>query len=207
MRILGIGLLLTALLGGMGCVTTADNETGWISLFDGTTLSGWEMLDGFDEFTVSDGAIVGTGDGQSGGVLVYSGNVQGASFKDFELRAEVYVSAESNSGIIFHADRYDPYTSSIEAQINNSEENEKKTGSLFAGGTESVVVSENQVPPGTWFTYHILVRGKLVELSINGKRVAEYIEQPADNFLTGGALCFQAPMGTVKFKSIMIKPM
>jgi hypothetical protein len=192
MRILGIGLLLTALLGGMGCVTTADNETGWISLFDGTTLSGWEMLDGFDEFTVSDGAIVGTGDGQSGGVLVYSGNVQGASFKDFELRAEVYVSAESNSGIIFHADRYDPYTSSIEAQINS---------------TESVVVSENQVPPGTWFTYHILVRGKLVELSINGKRVAEYIEQPADNFLTGGALCFQAPMGTVKFKSIMIKPM
>src|SRR5688500_17148814 len=100
-RPLGIAFLL--LVAFVCPVVAGDDETGFVSLFDGKTLDGWTAQDdaAASSFKVEDGALVCNG---SFTHLFYSGKVSDASFKNFELRAEFKTSPRSNSGIFFHTE-------------------------------------------------------------------------------------------------------
>ncbi|WP_247237379.1 family 16 glycoside hydrolase [Telluribacter sp. SYSU D00476] len=70
-------------------------ETGWIDLFDGSTLNGWVQLNGTHTFAVEDGAIVGrTKEGSPNSFLSTR-----QKFSDFELELDVMVDSVTNSGI------------------------------------------------------------------------------------------------------------
>ena len=70
-------------------------DTGWIDLFDGSTLNGWVHLNGSHTYTVEDGAIVGrTVAGSQNSFLCTT-----REFDDFELELEVMVDSVTNSGI------------------------------------------------------------------------------------------------------------
>lgn len=45
-----------------GCATSAEaqGDDGWVALFNGENLDGWEQKNGIAKYTVEDGAIVGT---------------------------------------------------------------------------------------------------------------------------------------------------
>ena len=63
----------------MSC--TAQNKAisdGWISLFDGKSLSGWKVGENASTFSVKDGAIVANGPVAH---LFYDGNVKNHDFK------------------------------------------------------------------------------------------------------------------------------
>ena len=80
--------------------TYAEDAGEWIPLFDGKSLQGWKAAgERASAFSVADGQIVVHG-GRSH--LFYSGPVQGANFKNFELSTEVMTRPGANSGIYFH---------------------------------------------------------------------------------------------------------
>jgi Domain of Unknown Function (DUF1080) len=79
-------------------------KEGWTSLFDGKTLNGWKELAGTAQYTVENGAIVGTGVAGSGNSFL----VTDKEFSDFVLEMDVKIDdTSSNSGIQLRS-HYDP---------------------------------------------------------------------------------------------------
>ena len=79
-------------------------KEGWTSLFDGKTLNGWKELAGTAQYTVENGAIVGTGVAGSGNSFL----VTEKEFSDFVLEMDVKIDdTSSNSGIQLRS-HFDP---------------------------------------------------------------------------------------------------
>jgi hypothetical protein len=74
----------------------AQAQDGWVSLFDGKTLSGWKRVAGTAQYTVENGAIVGTTVANSGNTFL----ITEKEFGDFVLEMDVKIDdTTSNSGI------------------------------------------------------------------------------------------------------------
>jgi Domain of Unknown Function (DUF1080) len=79
-------------------------KEGWTSLFDGKTLNGWKELAGTAQYTVENGAIIGTGVAGSGNSFL----VTNQEFGDFVLEMDVRIDdTSSNSGIQLRS-HFDP---------------------------------------------------------------------------------------------------
>ena len=77
----------------------AEDEKGWVSLFDGKSLDGWKIAENPKAFSVQDGQIVVNGER---GHMFYDGKVANHNFKNFELKVELMTTPGSNSGIYIH---------------------------------------------------------------------------------------------------------
>ena len=191
----------------------ASDEAGFISLFDGKSLDGWRASEHRDSCKVANGEILMGGGERSH--LFYNGPVQNHDFKNFELRLEVMTEPHSNSGVFFHTQyqETDWPAKGYEAQINNSHEDWRRTGSLYAVKD----LDTTPVKDGQWFDYDIRVEGKQITFKINGQTVLDYTEpvnppQPdatRDRRLSHGTIALQAhdPGSLVHFRNIRIKPL
>ena len=75
---------------------TAASQDGWITLFDGKNLDQWEAAPtDAVTYAIEDGSVVAHKKDPKATVNLVSKQ----SFKDFELRAEFWVSDDANSGI------------------------------------------------------------------------------------------------------------
>ncbi len=106
-RLLSIAALPAALVLA-GAARAAD---GWIDLFNGKNLDGWEQHSGTAKYRVEDGAIVGTTVLKTGNTFLCTKRTYG----DFILEFEFKVAANINSGVQF---RSEFYTSETEKEIN-----------------------------------------------------------------------------------------
>lgn len=143
---------------------------GFYPLFDGKTFAGWRVGKNAETFKIADGAIVVNGDVAH---LFYDGPVHNHDFKDFHFKAEVMTFPNSNSGIYFHTEYQDASwpAKGFECQVNNTfVKDPRKTASLYAVKD----VMDAPAKDGEWFTYEILVKGKHIELKINGKTANSY---------------------------------
>ena len=125
---------------------TGDGE--WVSLFDGTTLSGWTKGGRkASKWEVEDGSIVGSGRSS----MLYSPK---GDYKNFRFRAEVKINDHGNSGMYFRCPTTDgDFSKGYEAQIDSTHRDPIRTGSLYG----FIHVYKQLVPPDTWFTYEIEV--------------------------------------------------
>ena len=190
---------------------TADTEKkGWISLFDGKSLAGWKVGANATTFSIENGAIVANGNVAH---LFYDGPVQQHSFKNFELKVDVMTMPGSNSGIYFHTAYQESSwpKKGYEVQVNNSQSDWRRTGSLYAiQDVRDVYVKDEE-----WFTEHITVKGKRVTVHINNKLVVDYTEPDnvqreegmKDRLLSQGTFALQGhdPKSKVLFKNIKVK--
>ena len=94
---------LTTLLAGLFLSATSHAE--WVDLFDGESLDGWEAKNGWAEYRVEDGAILGKSVPKSPNTFLTTGEVYG----DFELELEVKVDEGLNSGIQFRSLSFPEY--------------------------------------------------------------------------------------------------
>lgn len=191
----------------------AGSDDGWIVLFDGHSLDGWSPSEHKDSFKVEDGAIVAGGGGRSH--LFYSGPVQNHVFKNFELKLEAKTEPGANSGVYFHTEYQESGwpNKGYEAQVNNSQADWRRTGSLYA--VEDI--RQSPVEDGEWFEYDIIVRGKQITLKINGETTVDYtepenpplLEDMRERKLSSGTIALQAhdPSCTVYYRNIRIKPL
>lgn len=189
-----------------------STSNGWISLFDGQSLNGWKVGENASTFHVENGSIVANGPVAH---LFYVGDVNNHDFKNFEFKADVMTTPGSNSGIYFHTAYQESSwpKKGYEVQVNNSHEDWRRTGSLYAiQDVKEVYVKDNE-----WYTEYIKVQGKHVTIKINDKTVVEYdepenVQRPADmaeRKLSSGTFALQGhdPKSKVFYKNIMVKPL
>jgi hypothetical protein len=193
-----------------------DPDRGFVPLFDGKSLDGWTAQDpatAAAAFKVEDGTIVCNGPFTH---LFYSGKVNDAKFKNFELRAEFKMGPTSNSGIFFHTENpggKKKVEKGYECQIcgDSYTKDPKKTGSLY----DIEDVKESPAKDGEWSTYVIRVEGKHIVLQVNGKTTVDYTEPDPPNrkkgregrVISSGTFALQAhdPVSKVWFRNMRVK--
>ena len=184
------------------------DAAGFYTLFNGRDLTGWKASENKDCFSVKGGCIVAHGKRSH---LFYTGPVNKATFKNFELVAEVMTHPKSNSGIYFHTEYREKGWpgKGYECQVNATHSDRKKTGGLY--GCKDVMDTAPHKDK-EWFTYYIKVQGKKVTIKINGKVTCEYTEPAGASGgrkLSSGTIALQGhdPGSTVLYKGVKIKPL
>ena len=153
-------------------LTTAEKAEGWVSLFDGKTLDGWEHNQEYNGFEVKDGAIVGTGEFCH---LFYMKE----KYKDFELKIDCKVNKNGNGGVYIKVPQKEKGwpVKGFELQMNNSHSDKVKTGSLY----NIVRIYKAQHGDDEWFTYHLIAKGNTLTVSVNGEVLYQYVD-PVEAF-------------------------
>ncbi len=162
-----------------------------LSLFNGETLTGWSTTDDFS-WRVEQGAIVAAGSGE--------GYLQSdAEFTDFTLSLEFWVDATTNSGVFIRCQdrsRIHP-DSCYELNIwDRHPRQEARTGAIVFRAMPPLAQVDTV---GRWNRMQVTVRGRSLELAINGEVTARL----EDAALPGGFIALQhAENGVVKFRNI-----
>ncbi len=208
-RLSGALAALLVLVAGSASYSTAQDD-GWVPLFDGKTLNGWKVGENADTFSVVDGVLQVFGPRAH---LYYDGPVNDHRFTNFEWKADVMTFPNANSGMYFHTEYQEGGWPSkgYEVQVNNSHTDTIRTGSLY----NIVNVTTPPAKDHEWFTQHIVVRGKQVTISVNGKQLVDYtepanVERPAsmkERVLSSGTFALQGhdPKSKVHYRNIMVK--
>lgn len=209
------GIVLMLVLGAMtvGCsqrsfeltpleeLPEADAD-GWISLFDGETLDGWQHArsPGDSHFwTVEDGAMANDADNGRDLATV-------ANFKDFELQIEYRIVPGGNSGVYLRG--------RVEVQILDShgkaEVNAGDDGAVYDQYAPLVNASR---PAGEWNKLDIRYAGDKLTVKLNDRLVQDNV---TISRVTGGALpggvnepgpiMLQGDHGKVWFRDVRIRP-
>ena len=183
--------------------TSESQSKGWISLFDGKSLTNWKASEHPGTFSVGDGMITVFGERAH---LFYTGPVLNHDFKNFEFKAQVMTTPGSNSGIFVHTTYQEEGWPSkgYEIQVNNSHTDWRRTGSVYALQD----VKEAPAKDNEWFTEHIIVQGNKITVMVNGKTINEYTETDPAKLTTGTfALQGHDPKSKVFYKDVMVKPL
>ncbi|WP_025761918.1 3-keto-disaccharide hydrolase [Dyadobacter tibetensis] len=192
--------------------TQVHAQDGWVSLFNGQNLDGWEVGENASSFSVSEGRIKVAGPKAH---LFYMGPVKNHNFKNFEFQATVMTMSGANSGIYFHTTFQEASWPKLgyEVQVNNSHTDWKRTGSLY----NVVDIKENYARDNEWFSEYIKVEGKHITVKINGVTVVDYEEKDVDKrpedtidrIIKSGTFALQAhdPKSVVYYKDIKVRPL
>ena len=202
---LTVALCCTGAFAADNTLTEAEQQDGWILLFNGQDFGGWRIDKWNQEcFSIEDGAMKCHG---KPSMIYYDG--EGKEMNDFHFVADVMTQPGANGGIFFHTKYQDKgWPAGHEAQIDNSHKDPVRTGSIY-------IVAKNLEAPAKdneWFKYEIIVRGRTIETKVDGKTVVTY-DEPSDvqgsRKLSSGTIGIQAhdPGSVVLVKNIKVKPL
>lgn len=168
-------------------------ESEWISLFDGESLTGWKRFNA-DEigplWSVEDGAIKCDGQGHGEGSPEFGGSlVTLETFGNFELELEWRISEGGNSGILYHVlegpEFSHAYVTGPEFQVRDDgpgatteAEKNKMAGSSYDMFAAPATKKLN--PVGEWNSAKIVYIDGKVEHWLNGEKVVEFDESSED---------------------------
>lgn len=220
---------------GVACATgmvataaDAADEQGFVAIFDGATLDGWE---GKSEFwSVADGAIVGQTTAENptkGNTFIFW---RQGELDDFELRLSYRITG-GNSGIQYRSRDFGDfvaggYQADIDSGTTYSGINyeERGRGILVTRGkrmeiaadgtkTEGEPIGESdalqaKVNQGDWNDYRIVAEGPRLRHYINDQLMSEVIDHEVGKRVEKGILALQLHAGPpmkVEFKNIRLK--
>jgi hypothetical protein len=167
---------------------------GWISLFDGVSLFGWD-IPGNTNWHVEDNCIVADSGEQSLLTTAFD-------FDDFEFRCDFHLEAGGNSGVFLRtaADFKTPATDSYELNICDFHES-FPTGSLVARH------KAEQVPAveGGWHTFRVICHGKRIQVWLDETEIIDFDDDSADSRSTG-TIGLQMREGRIAFRNVFLKP-
>ena len=173
-------------------VPEMPNAQGWAKAFDGTTLSGWEMVDP-GGWEMKDGVLLGKGP--------RSHLFSPRTYTNVEFKAEIRLNNKGNSGMYFRAQKGPGWPKGYEAQVENTSSDPQRTGSLY----NLSKVTEQLIQDDTWWTQHVIAIGKRTLIKVNGKVVTDFVDEKATH--TAGYLALQQhdPGSKVEYKNVMIR--
>ena len=191
----------------------------WAPLFDGKSLNGWTASENKSSWKVKDGCLFADGPRSH---LFYSGSVNAARFKNFELEVEVMTQPGCNSGVYFHTAYQESNwpQKGFEIQVNNTALGEgtyrerKRTASLY--GVRNVY--KQFVKDGEWFKLRAEVRGKNVRVWLNGMMTVDFTEptppvlaegSERGRFIDAGTFALQChdPGSKAMYRSVRVRPL
>ncbi len=170
-------------------------RAGWISLFDGTTLFGWDVP-AESNWHVEDGSIVADSGDRSLLMTPFS-------FDDFEFRCDFHLAKGGNSGVFLRSadDVADATTDTYELNICDSHETHK-TGS-FVGRHVAKDVPEVE---GEWHTFHVRCEGTNIKVQLDNKQIVDFTDE-SDHVRTSGRIGLQMNAGRIAFRNVFLKPL
>jgi hypothetical protein len=164
---------------------------GWTTLFDGSTLDGWNVL-GNANWELEDGAV--QADSGSGFLVTPE------SYSDFELTLEFWVDEPANSGIFIRCADAESVrdTNCYEVNIYDTRADQTyRTGGIVHIAAPTSVINAG----GRWNTYEITAQGPRLTVTLNGTRTVE-VEDPQ---FADGPIALQYGAGIVKFRNVRIR--
>lgn len=224
-------LVLT--LQGCAAQQAEKDRDGFVSIFDGKTLEGWQALpaDTAPAWTVQDGMIVGNGD-KGQGYLTF----EKRDIADLELLLKYRFPGKGNSGISIRARKDE--TGKRHFQCYHADFGHVGIGKQVLGAWDfhtpgrrehacfrgdSLVIDKNDKPTvtkiegavtlkdikkGQWNSVRVIAKGNQFKFFINGKLASEFTEHlPMEKRLHRGMIQLQVhdPGMIVQFKDIRLK--
>jgi hypothetical protein len=169
------------LIAGVLLVLASMQDGDWAALFDGKSLDGWEQKNGTATYRVEDGCVVGkTAEGSPNSFLATK-----KSYGDFELKFEVKVDDELNSGVQIRSASKPDYKDGqvhgpqVEIATNGT------AGFIYAEGLKFGWLSEDRsnaaaqaaFRKGDWNRYRVLADGKSIKSWVNDVPVADLVDE------------------------------
>lgn len=188
--------------------TASAHDHKFAPLFDGKSVEGWSKKGGEATYEVKDGVLIGTTKPNTPNTFLCPPK----QYANFELKFETNCDAALNSGVqIRSIDSLEMIPEGLADDALKKVESRGKVGSLAgpqveiaangnAGGVwfegaggwgpePNPEVAKEVYKPGEWNSYHVVVRGDIVKVSINGTVISEgSIER---TFMKKGWLGFQ----------------
>jgi hypothetical protein len=207
------------------------DESGFVSIFDGSSLTGWEGDPVY--WRVENGAIVGEVTPETilkrNSFLIWRGGTTG----DFELKLEYKVSEQGNSGINYRSFEVEGtpyalkgYQCDIDGKGQWSGQNYEERGRTFlalrgqftqvgAGGkpVETGMVGNKDelfafIKSGEWNECHLIIRGNTLVHMINKHVMSVVVDNDVENRKSEGLLGVQVHVGPpmkIEYRNIRIK--
>lgn len=186
-----IALVLAAIVGIGHAPASAQTAAGWTNLFNGKDLSNWNVT-GNADWRVTDGVIEAS---KARGFLVSK-----QSYGDFEMRADVWTTPDSNGGLLFRITKPDDpgIENGYELNVNDKRADQTgRTGSIVNVAKPLVQFDAG----GKWVTAVITAKGPHMVATLNGVKTAE----ADDTKYARGPVSLQAAGGVVRYRNVQIR--
>jgi hypothetical protein len=168
-----------------------SGQADWKVILDGTTLKGWDVV-GNANWSVVDGAVQAT---TGTGFLVTP-----ASYADFQITADFWVTDDANSGIFIRLSDPKTITAANAYEVNIYDK--RPDPAYRTGAIVDVAKPLAQINTGgKWNTIDITARGTKLIVVMNGTKTVDV----DDRKFASGPLALQYGAGTVKFKNVRIR--
>lgn len=171
-----IALMICLVVMPVSAETPEPDANGWLHLFNGKDLSGWEIWENKSDFKVQDG-VIRCEHGGGGQFMLYKER----EFSDFELVVEWRVSPKGNSGIFIRSPFAQwPWELAYEVQISNEQPPRDEahcTGSIY--GYAEVNPRPDETPE-KWRTTTIRAVGGHITVAVDGQQVVDYDESKSE---------------------------
>lgn len=172
--------------------TSSGTSPGeWQTLFDGTSLDGW-TLQGDANWQLGDGAVAA----DSGtGFLVTQ-----ASYVDFDLDLEFWVTPDANSGVFIRCANVQEIGAATCYEVNIFDQRPDPT--YRTGAIVNVAAPKVMIETGDrWNRYEISAHGDHLIVKLNGQTTVDAV----DNSLAAGPFALQYGAGRVMFRNVRIR--
>ena len=187
----------------MGCVAM-PGQPGWTTLVDGA--SGLENFDrvGDANWRAQDGAIV------ADKATVASYLITKNSYTDFQIRAEFWAEATTNSGIFLRLSNTKEVTSANSYEVNIYDQ--RPDPNYGTGALVDIAKVAQPMPKagGRWNTFLITAKGNRFIVELNGLQTVDV----RDSKFASGPIALQfgngpkdAPGGIIKWRKVQISSM
>lgn len=180
-----------------GFLTADEVADGWVSLFDGHSLFGWESDQKDVNWTVKNGVI--TADTGPIGLLLTT-----VKYANYELVCEYRMAAEGNSGVFLRAaeNRATAATDFYEVNIADAHPEGYLTASLVG----RVKAEKDIKGSGEWHTLRMIADGNHVQAYYDSEKVLDYLDSTA-GARTTGRIGLQKNVGKIEFRKVVMKPL
>jgi hypothetical protein len=199
-----VALLLVAFVASVYSHQASGQDAGWVTLFDGKTLDGWDQI-GDANWRVADGALIAD---KGNGFLVSK-----KAYGDFQLRAEFWVEDDSNSGVFIRCTDPTKITGGNAYEVNIWD---KRPEPAYGTGAIVNIAKVDPMPKaaGKWNVYEITAKGDTFFVTLNGLKT---VDGAKDATHANGHIALQHGLGNkddkgvandkgvVKFRKVEIK--
>jgi hypothetical protein len=153
-------------------------EDGWVSLFDGHSLDGWQQINGLAKYEAKDGAIVGASAPNSPNSFLCTKKLYG----DFELEFDVRCDARLNSGCQIRSESRKDYQNGrvhgyqVEIAVGGY------SGAIYDESRRGIFLNERKEPTpelrglfkkDQWNHYRVICQGDRIQAWVNGVQVTD----------------------------------
>lgn len=182
-----------AALFGLAATSVAGSavaRTSFIPLLNGRDLSGWTAV-GDANWTVQDGVLIA-----DKGPMSFL--VSDASYRDFDLRVEIWISPEANSGVFIRCSDRKVFNPANAYEVNVFDARPDPT---YGTGAIVDVAKVSPMPraAGRWSLLEISARGDSLTVVLNGEKTVDAVRNAAH---AEGPIALQYGSGVVKFRRV-----